>query len=83
MGPRTRRIGSRALVVSDLGHSVPPSLFEVVVHEGIRTTLQRPREDFYTPDDQVLVRDFVRVCVSYQSNTMSTLQPAGLLQSFL
>jgi hypothetical protein len=76
-------MGPRALDVSDIGHSVPPSFFEVVVHEGIRTTLQRPREDFCIPEDRVLVRDFIRACVSYQRNTMSTLQPAGLLQSFL
>ncbi|KAK1650872.1 hypothetical protein QYE76_068677 [Lolium multiflorum] len=37
--------------------------------------------DFYIPRDGVLVRDWVRACVTCQWNKTETLRPAGLLQT--
>jgi hypothetical protein len=49
-------------------------------HEGIQKTLHRLRSDFYIPDDQVLLHDWVHTCCTCQRNKTKTRQPAGLLQ---
>jgi hypothetical protein len=35
-------------------------------HEGVQKTLQRFRASFFTPDDNKLVRDYIRGCAVCQ-----------------
>ncbi|KAK1680969.1 hypothetical protein QYE76_041817 [Lolium multiflorum] len=63
----------------DLRHQAL-SLAHSAGHEGVQKTLHRLRADFYIPGDGVLVRDWVRACVTCQRNKTETLRPAGLLQ---
>jgi hypothetical protein len=43
-------------------------------------TLHRLRADFHSPNDRVVVQDFVRSCLVCQRNKGEHLQPGGLLQ---
>ncbi|XP_066374530.1 uncharacterized protein [Miscanthus floridulus] len=56
----------------DLRHQVI-ALAHAADHEGIQKTLMRLREVFYIPGDRGLVQDFVRACVTCQSNKTPTL----------
>ena len=49
-------------------------------HEGVQKTLQRLRASFATPNDNRLVREFIRGCSVCQRNKTEHLHPAGLLQ---
>jgi hypothetical protein len=49
-------------------------------HEGVHKTLHRFRADFHTPNDRMVIQDFVRTCTVCQGNKGEHLQPGGLLQ---
>jgi hypothetical protein len=49
-------------------------------HEGVQKALERLRASFFTPDDNKLVRDYIRGCVVCQRQKIEHLHPAGLLQ---
>jgi hypothetical protein len=49
-------------------------------HEGVQKTLQRLRASFYTPQDNRLVREFIKGCATCQRFKMEHLHLAGLLQ---
>jgi hypothetical protein len=49
-------------------------------HEGTEKMLHRPRMDFFVPDARAVVREWVRSCLTCQSNKTEQLHPTGLLQ---
>jgi hypothetical protein len=49
-------------------------------HEGVQKTLQRLRTSFSTPEDNRLVREYIKGCLVCQCNKTDHLHPAGLLQ---
>jgi hypothetical protein len=46
----------------------------------VLSQLERLRASFFTPDDNKLVRDYIRGCVVCQRQKTEHLHPAGLLQ---
>lgn len=55
-------------------------LAHTAAHEGKQKTLHRLRANFSIDHDRRLVAEFVRTCMTCQSNKTEALQPAGLLQ---
>jgi hypothetical protein len=49
-------------------------------HEGVQKTLQWLQVSFYTPQDNQLVREFIKGCAICQQFKTEHLHPVGLLQ---